>query len=94
MLSSSQQFVYGTLFAKLIFPPFKWDPASERGRERERGREGEKEREGGRERARKSVKVKAGSCSSWTGERKGSVLREVSGFVNDFFFVRLFCLSP
>lgn len=23
VLSSSQQFVYGTLFAKLIFPPFK-----------------------------------------------------------------------
>lgn len=26
----SQQFVYGTLFAKLIFPPFKWEPQSER----------------------------------------------------------------
>lgn len=27
-MPSSQQFVYGTLFAKLIFPPFKWEPAS------------------------------------------------------------------
>lgn len=26
----SQQFVYGTLFAELIFPPFKWEPQSER----------------------------------------------------------------
>lgn len=35
VLSSCQQFVYGTLFAKLIFPPFKWEPASEREGERE-----------------------------------------------------------
>ena len=86
MLSSSQQFVYGTLFAKLIFPPFKWEPASERGREREG--EGGRGRERGGERERGSVKVKAGSCSSWTGERKGSMLREVSGFVNVFCFFR------
>lgn len=57
MLPSSQQFVYGTLFAKLIFPPFKWEPASERNTERERERA--REQEGGIERARaKSVKVR------------------------------------
>lgn len=46
VLPSSQRFVYGTLFAKLIFPPFKWKPVSEKERERERGKE--ERREGAR----------------------------------------------
>ena len=42
VLPYSQQFVYGTLFAKLIFPPSKW---SERGRQRGGERKRERERE-------------------------------------------------
>lgn len=64
VLPSSQQFVYGTLFAKLIFPPFKCEPAS--------GREGERERERAQE-----CESEAGSCSSWKGARKRNLLREV-----------------
>lgn len=51
MLPSRQQFVYGTLFAKLIFPRFMWEPTSREEREGDTGKEGERERGRG-ERAR------------------------------------------